>query len=339
MPVNSHFEVLLYYKYTPIDDPEKFMKDQKSLCQKLGLKGRILIAHEGINGTVEGLKENTQKYIEIMKKDPRFAGIVFKKSQGTGDAFPKLRIRVRPEIVEGDLDNLDVRPWEVTGKYLTSEELHEWFRSNREFYIVDMRNDYEQLVGYFEGSILSKMAQFRDLPKFVEKLKHLKGKQSLTLRDKTIVTVCTGGVRCEKASGFLVKNGFANVYQLKDGIVTYMEKYPNEDFKGSLYVFDNRLIMGFNREDPKREIVGKCMKCGQKSETYVNCAYDFCHLHFICCKNCLYPDKKAYCRDKCFEIKTQNKLRFKMQQKLIMWVCSNLEIANSKRTLLYRSII
>lgn len=307
------------------------MEVQRLLCQKLGLKGRIIIAEEGINGTVEGLKGNTSKYIQEMKKDSRFSDIVFKKSEGTGSAFPKLFVRVRPEIVEGDLANLDVKPWEITGKYLSSEKLHEWIRSKKEFYIVDMRNDYEQISGYFEGSILSKMSQFRDLPKFVEKLKHLKG--------KTIVTVCTGGVRCEKASGFLVKNGFSDVYQLKDGIVSYMEKYPNEDFKGSLYVFDNRLIMGFNRDDPKREIVGQCMKCGKKSENYVNCAYDFCHLHFICCSECLFDDGNAYCREKCFEIKNSQKTRYKVQQKLIMLVCKNLPIANAKRTMLYRSII
>jgi UPF0176 protein len=326
----NKFEILLYYKYTPIKDPQKLMDDQRKLCQKLGLKGRILIAEEGINGTVEGLIENTSLYIKSMHSDKRFSDVVFKRSEGTGSAFPKLRVKVRPEIVEGDLDNLDVRPWETTGKYLTSEQLHNWFETKKEFYIVDMRNDYEQMVGSFEGSVISTMTQFRDLPKFIKKLQHLKG--------KTIVTVCTGGVRCEKASGFLVKNGFADVYQLKDGIVTYMEKYPNEHFKGSLYVFDNRLIMGFNRDNPKREIIGKCLKCNVPCEDYVNCAYSFCHLHYICCQNCLYPDGNAYCDDRCLKLSQKIKGN-SLQVKTIRWICRTIPMANQKRRILYRSIM
>lgn len=283
------YEILLYYKYVEILDAEEFTAQHKQLCQELGLKGRIIIAKEGINGTVEGAVENTQKYIDALTSDPRFADIKFKRSEGTGNAFPKLSVKCRDEIVSLHLGEEDFSPTQVTGKYLSAEELHDWIHSGKEIYIVDMRNDYEHQVGHFEGSILPPMGNFRELPEVLPQLEHLK--------DKTVVTVCTGGVRCEKASGYLVKNDFNDVYQLKDGIVTYMEKYPNEDFVGQLYVFDGRVTMGFNLDDPKRKVIGKCAKCGAASEEYVNCANLNCHKHFIVCQDCRNEDGSAFCAD------------------------------------------
>jgi UPF0176 protein len=287
------YEILLYYKYTNIAEPEALKATQEELCKNLNLKGRIIIAKEGINGTVEGLQEHTQKYIDELVKDSRFSDIHFKRSVGTGKAFPKLSIKVRSEIVSAHLGADDFSPAEITGKYMSPEELHELLKSDKEFYLIDMRNDYEFKVGYFENSILAPFSNFRDLPKILPQIEHLK--------DKTIVTVCTGGVRCEKASGFLVKHGFKDVYQLYGGIVSYMEKYPNQDFKGKLYVFDDRVVMGFNTTAPEHEIVGKCEKCGATSDNYLDCAYIHCkgHRHFICCENCLEKDGKAYCTDEC----------------------------------------
>lgn len=286
--MNKH-QVLLYYKYTPLSHPEKVMKGQRLLCESLGLRGRILIAKEGINGTLEGTKESTEKYIEAMQQTKDFDDIVYKKSEGDGHCFKKLSIKVRDEIVTSEVD---VKPWITTGKYLASEELHKWFLTGKEFYIVDMRNDYEYASGYFEGSVMSGMSHFKDLKNVAKKLEDLKG--------KTIVTVCTGGVRCEKASGFLVQEGFTDVYQLKDGIQTYMEKYPNEHFKGKLYVFDNRITIGFNTDDPKHIVVGTCMLCGITGDKYVNCMNHDCHLHFICCDNCKDEGTGlAFCSDDC----------------------------------------
>lgn len=279
------YKIILFYKYINIDDPEKLIEQQRKICQKLGLKGRMIIATEGINATMEGTKRNIKKYCDAFLKDERFSGTHIKLSDGTGQAFPKLSIKVRAEIVSSGVDGLD--PSKLTGKYLTPEQLHEWIISKKQFYIVDMRNDYEQKVGFFENSILSDMENFRELPKLLPKLEHLKG--------KIIVTVCTGGVRCEKASGFLLKNKFKNVYQLYGGIVSYMEKYPSEHFKGGLYVFDNRLVIGFNLDDPKREIVGRCAKCSKPSENYINCKDDFCHRHFICCVDCVDENNKSLC--------------------------------------------
>jgi len=287
------YQILLYYKYINIDNPVELQKSQKELCEKLGLKGRIIIATEGINGTLEGTKENTEEYVKALLSDSRFGDVHMKRSVGTGSAFPKLSIKVRDEIVSAHLGENDVNPSKVTGKHLKPEELHEWYLSGKEFYIVDMRNDYEQKVGHFKDSILAPLSNFRDLPKVIPQIESLK--------NKTILTVCTGGVRCEKASGFLVKNGFTDVYQLYGGIVSYMEKYPNVDYLGKLYVFDGRIVMGFNLDDPKHTIVGKCDKCGKPSDNYIDCYNPKCNKptrHFICCKDCI-ESGKAYCSEEC----------------------------------------
>jgi len=289
------YQILLYYKYVNIKDPEALMQSQRDLCESLNLKGRIIIASEGINGTLEGLVEDTEKYIQAMIEDGRFQDTHFKRSNGNGNAFPKLSVKVRSEIVSLHLGKEDINPNEVTGKYIEPEQLHELINSGEKFYIVDMRNDYEFKVGRFENSILPHLNNFRDLPRVVEELEFLKNEK--------VVTVCTGGVRCEKASGYLVKQGFNDVSQLYGGIVSYMEKYPNKDFKGKLYVFDSRVVMGFNTDSPDHEIISQCDKCGKINDNYVDCAYLHCkgHRHFICCKDCSAEHGKPYCSNDCWE--------------------------------------
>jgi UPF0176 protein len=288
---DSKYQILLFYKYTQIDNPEAEAQKQIEICQKLNLTGRCIVAKEGINFTVEGLKDDTEKYIEILKTDPRFADIHFKKSAGNGTAFPKLSIKVREEIVSGHLGDWDINPNQITGKYLQPEELHAWIKSGKKFYIIDMRNDYEHAVGLFKDSIPAPLKNFRDLPEILPKLESLK--------DETIVTVCTGGVRCEKASGFLVQHGFKDVYQLYGGIVSYMEKYPNQDFLGKLYVFDGRVTMGFNLEDPSHVVIGTCIFCKSAAEDYYDCANIHCKnkRHFISCQSCI-NKMTGYC-EKC----------------------------------------
>jgi UPF0176 protein len=290
--MDKNWKILLFYKYVFISDPEVVAEKERKVCTELGLLGRCIIATEGINATYEGTEENIRKYMNFLEGDARFQGIHFKISEGNGDAFPKLSIKVRNEIVSLNLGTCDIDPNQVTGVHLKPEELHGWIQNKKEFYIVDMRNAYEHKVGHFEGSILPPIENFRDLPKVVEQISHLK--------NKTVLTVCTGGVRCEKASGFLITQGFADVYQLDGGIVSYMEKYPNEDFKGKLYVFDGRVTMGFYTDDVKHEVVGICDTCGDKSEKYVNCANPVCHRHFITCNNCVEKnDGKAFCAGGC----------------------------------------
>ncbi len=290
------YQILLFYKYVKIKEPKIEMERQKAVCEALGLKGRMIIAEEGINGTFEGTLENTEKYVSWIKSDKRFSDIHWKKSVGTGDAFPKLSIKVRKEIVSLHLEDKygeDIDPKKLTGIHLSPDKLRKWYETGKEFYIVDMRNDYELNVGKFENTIFPGLKNFRDLRDTVHTLNHLK--------DKPVLTVCTGGVRCEKASGFLKREGFREVYQLDGGIVSYMEKYPGIDFKGSLYVFDKRITMHFN--DPHtHEVIGVCEMCGEKSERYINCQNLNCHRHFIACEKCAPDTESLFCNDSCKEI-------------------------------------
>jgi|SRR3989344_2495946 len=278
------FTIILFYKYISIENPEELKKSQVDLATRLNLKGRVIVAKEGINATLEGTTENIDAYLKEFLVDPRFSDTHIKKSPGTGEAFPKLKVKIRPEIVTLGLEN-DFSPIEVSGKKLKPEELKRWYVEGRDFYIVDMRNDYEYNVGRFKNSIMPKLENFRDVPRVLNELECIK--------DKTILTVCTGGVRCEKASGLLVKEGFKDVYQLDGGIVTYMEKFPAQEFQGSLYVFDNRITMDFDPKD-KHIVVGKCDKCGVESERYVNCRNPECNKHFICCQNCAETNYVAF---------------------------------------------
>jgi UPF0176 protein len=298
------YQILLYYKYIKIDDPQMRRNEQREICQKLELKGRIIVSEEGINGTLEGTTENTEEYIKWMNSQDEYKDIHYKKSEGTGDAFPKLKIKARDEVVSAHLGEDDIDPNDTTGKYLEPEELHEWFESGKEFYIVDMRNDYEFKVGFFQDSILPPLSNFRDLPKIIKEIESLK--------DKTVLTVCTGGIRCEKASGFLVKKGFKDVYQLHGGIHSYMERYPNKHFKGKLYVFDGRITMGFNMDSEEHEVVGRCDKCGAVSDEYADCAYRHCTgiRHFITCNDCKDENGYSFCSEECREKAYVNETSF-----------------------------
>lgn len=287
--MDNQYTILLYYKYLPLENLEEIRDTQKKFCKEHSLKGRVIVASEGINGTLEGLDSDIRQYVDWMNSQEIFQGIHFKYSVGTGEAFPKLSVKVRNEIVAYRLGEGDIKPWETTGKYLTVEDLHQWISNGKKFFIVDMRNGFEQEVGHFENSILMDMERSENLPERLSKLDNIP-------KDEPIVTVCTGGVRCEKASGFLIKHGFTSVYQLYGGIVTYMEEYPNEDFIGALYTFDNRLVMHFGDKTEKpRKIIGKCANCGATSENFINCTDEFCHRHFIACEKCLNGNKSIYC--------------------------------------------
>ncbi len=281
------FEVIIFYKYTHVTDPVGFMRWIRRLCETIGIKGRLLVAQEGINGTVEGTRDQLDQFESAMRETPfgDFHDMWFKASPGTGTAFKKLRVKARENILNAGLEE-DIDPNHLTGKHIQPEELHEWLTQNEDVTVIDMRNDYEYAVGRFRGSIDPGMSNFRDLPTVTPKLEHLK--------DKKVLTVCTYGVRCEKASGYLLKLGFQNVYQLHGGIGTYMKKYPGEHFDGSLYVFDERMTEQFT---PNYQVVGVCVGCNHASERFGNCAWHECHKQLIICEAC--STQPVWCSEKC----------------------------------------
>jgi UPF0176 protein len=222
--------VLLYYKFVEISNPQEVADWQRALCQRLSLKGRILVGVEGINGTVAGEREAIEEYKKEVWANSYFFDLIFKESQADGNPFPKLKVKVRAEIISIHHEKVTVAE---RAPYISPDQLEKLFASDEEFYIVDTRNNYESIEGTFEGAITPNIEHFRHLSKEVDSLKSLKNKK--------IVTCCTGGIRCEKASALLRQEGFSEVYQLEGGIVSYIMKYPNSHYKGDMYVFDDRM--------------------------------------------------------------------------------------------------
>ncbi|SFE82357.1 oxygen-dependent tRNA uridine(34) hydroxylase TrhO [Alteribacillus iranensis] len=269
----KNYRVLLYYYYTPLEDPETFAADHLDYCKDLGLKGRILVATEGINGTVSGTVEQTEQYMKDMKNDPRFSDIVFKIDEAEGHAFKKMHVRHRPELVTLRLED-DIDPNEITGEYLSPKEFRDALL-REDTVVLDARNDYEYDLGHFRGAIRPDIKAFRELPEWVEENKE-------KLEGKKILTYCTGGIRCEKFSGWLKKEGFEDVAQLHGGIVTYGkdEEVKGDLWDGKCYVFDERISVPINQIE--HNVVGRDYFDGTPCERYINCAEPDCNKQIIC---------------------------------------------------------
>ncbi|MEK7530813.1 MAG: rhodanese-related sulfurtransferase [Patescibacteria group bacterium] len=277
-------QVLLYYKYVAIKEPEWLAELVHQKCEKLSLLGRIIVAAEGINGTVEGTVESTESFATWLVSLSEFSDMKIKRSESDGAAFTRLSVRVRDEIVGTHFGDA-VDPTKQTGKHIKPEELHEALIRGDDITIIDMRNSYEFKSGHFKNAVDPGMQNSRDLPNVLPKLAHLK--------DKKVLTVCTGGIRCEKMSAYLLANGFTDVSQLEGGIHTYMELYPGQDFEGTLYTFDRRHTMDFGGD---RSVVGRCDHCDTPTERYVNCMSHACKYHFLSCTACTTDDRTSSCR-------------------------------------------
>jgi UPF0176 protein len=267
------YRVLLYYLYVPIGNHEEFAVEHLAACKALELKGRILVAAEGINGTVSGTIEQTDKYMDMMKSDPRFADIVFKIDEAEGHAFKKMHVRPRNELVTLRLED-DINPNKTTGKYLSPKEFFEQMQDENTI-VLDARNDYEFDLGHFRGAIKPEITNFRELPEWVRENKEM-------FEGKKILTYCTGGIRCEKFSGWLVEEGFEDVSQLHGGIATYGKdpEVQGELWDGQMYVFDERIAVPINQKE--HVIVGRDIYSGEPCERYVNCANPECNKKILC---------------------------------------------------------
>ncbi|MEX0932133.1 MAG: rhodanese-related sulfurtransferase [Candidatus Saccharimonadales bacterium] len=267
------YSVLLYYKYVAIKDPEAFSGAQKALCEKLGLKGRILISKGGINGTVGGMQKATDAYIEAMRQDPRFTSIDFKESIGSKDVFPKLSVKVRDEIVTlGTPDDPKIKN---SGKHLNPEEFHE-FIQKEDVVVLDARNNYESAIGKFKNAVTPDIQAFKEFPKYIEQNKK-------RFKNKKVAMYCTGGIRCEKASALVKEKADADVYQLQGGIQRYGEKFPEGEWQGEMFVFDGRMKFWF-KDNPER--LGKCVNCQNPTNEFMNCAHKPCNALTLMCKEC-----------------------------------------------------
>ena len=269
-------KIVLYYKYIDIEHPKRIMKWQQKICQELQLRGRILIAHEGINGTVGGTQKNIERYIEIMRKNPLFADVDFKESPGDADCFPRLQVTVKDEVVRLGLDPQHLVA-SAGGELLDPQQAHELMNQKPDdLVILDARNTIEWKIGRFTHAITPDIDHFRELPNYIDN-------NLEQFKDKQVLMYCTGGIRCERASAYLQSKGIAKqVFQLKGGIHRYVEQYPDGFFRGKNYVFDSRIAVKVTDD-----VLSSCQICNASCDEYTNCLNALCNKHFICCSTCL----------------------------------------------------
>lgn len=268
-------KIILYYKFVPVADPETVMFWQRNLCERLSLKGRIIIAKQGINGTLGGDIKDVKMYVRDMNKHPLFKGPAYKWSDGARDDFPRLSVKVRPELVTLAPDEtFDVFK---STKGLKPKAWHKYLEDHPDVVVLDARNDYESQIGAFKGKNVVKpnIKNFRDIKSELEKLP----------KDKPILTYCTGDVRCEYLSAYMRHKGFADVYHLEGGIVKYGQQFKDDGFwEGKCYVFDKRLNVAFS--DNSQDI-GECVHCQSKTSNHVNCADVACNRLVLVCQKCV----------------------------------------------------
>jgi len=275
-------KVILYYCFTPISDPTAMRFWQQNLCETLGLKGRIIISKQGINGTLGGDMDDLKKYVHKTKLYPGFKKTEFKWSGGTGNDFPRLQVRVRDELVAfGDPNIIEVDENGVVGGgvHLRPEEVDALVAERGDDVIFfDGRNAFEAKIGKFTNAIIPNTESSRD---FVEEIES--GKYD-HIKDKPVITYCTGGIRCEILSSVMKKRGFKEVYQIKGGIVRYGKKYGDDSlWEGSLFTFDDRLAIDFS---PKAKVIGECDSCKAPTKQFYNCRTATCHELVLLCDEC-----------------------------------------------------
>jgi len=264
--MTPEFPVVLFYQYVPIADPQELAVEQRARCTALGLKGRILIATEGINGTLAGPRAAIEEYAVALRADARFATIEMKVSAGDAGTFPKLVVKVRPEIV-----TLGAGPLAADGdNHLSPAEWRRMIEEDPEVVLVDVRNRYESEAGRFEGAVACEIEHFRELPGALDRLAEYKKSK--------VLMYCTGGIRCEKASALFRREGFEQVFQLHGGIAKYQEEFGNDHWLGECFVFDQRMTV---RVDQQMVSIGRCAHSGRSTNRFVNCLHDPCHVLFL----------------------------------------------------------
>ena len=282
----KNYRVLLFYKYVEVKNPDEIVKEHLDWCLANDIKGRVFFAEEGVNGTVSATSENIEKYKSHLTSYPVFNDLWFKEDEADEHAFKKVHVRLKNEIVHSELNGTSLKNG---GKRLDPKKLKEFYDSGKDFIIVDARNHYESEIGRFKNAITPSMKSFRDWKQAVEQLKKNK--------DKTVVTYCTGGIRCEKASAYMVEQGFKDVYQLDGGIHNFINQYPDTYWEGGMFVFDERGVVEPNSKDELKHIA-KCHFCGEPTSYYINCHNTYCDKIIVSCHKCKIENDYC-CSDEC----------------------------------------
>lgn len=295
-------KVVLFYVFTPLPDPEAIRLWQRELCERLGLRGRIILSPHGINATVGGEMPAVKRYVRALRGYEPFRRADVKWSQGSGLTpepgpsgyrelldFPKLSVKVRDELVTfGVPDEVRIGPEGVIGggEHLTPQALHRLVEERGDDVVFfDGRNAYEAKVGRFEGAVVPDVRTTREF------IAQLDDGTYDALKDRPVVTYCTGGIRCEILTALMKERGFDDVYQLDGGIARYGEVYGDRGlWRGSMYVFDGRMTVDFS-DSPT--VIGRCVHCDAATSRMQNCELGSCRLQIIVCADCAAAGRDA----------------------------------------------
>lgn len=289
-------KILLYYKFSSLSDPAAVKLWQKTLADSLNLRGRILVSKQGINGTVGGEIDDLKAYIKATKQHEAFADIVFKWSDGGREDFPRMSVKTRRELVgfQNSDEEFDVDRDGVIGGgvHLSPKQVHELVEQyGNDVVFFDGRNAHEAAIGKFKNAVVPNTNTSRDF------IAELESDKYDDLKNKKIITYCTGGIRCEVISAMMKKRGFNDVYQIDGGIVKYGEAYGDDGlWEGSLRVFDNRMTVDFSDH---AKVIGECVHCAEPTNNFENCAYAQCNDLVLICLNCKQDADKLFHTDAC----------------------------------------
>ena len=291
-------KILLYYKFTPIKDPDAIRLWQKALTDSLNLRGRILISPQGLNGTVGGDMADLKTYIKTTKELPGFKDVVFKWSDGGREDFPRMSVKTRRELVgfQNSDQEFDVDENGVVGGgiHLKPKQLHELVEQfGDDVIFFDGRNAHEAAIGKFKNAVVPNTNTSRDF------INELESDKFDDIKNKKVVTYCTGGIRCEVISAMMKKRGFTDVYQMDGGIVKYGEEFGDDGlWEGSLRVFDDRMTIDFSDH---AAVIGECSHCKKATNNYENCAFANCNDLVLICKDCKENPELLYHTEACRE--------------------------------------
>lgn len=290
----NKYKVISFYKYVDVENPESLAKEHLDWCLVNGVKGKVYLAKEGISGSVFGDDEVTSKYKNYLRSYKIFEDVWFKETPTDLIAFNKMHVRLKTEIVNSGLHDTKL---EHTAPKLTPEQLLKFYEDKKDFVIIDARNWYESKIGKFKNAITPQITHFREWPKVVESLSEYK--------DKTIITYCTGGIRCEKASAYLREQGFKDVYQIDGGILNYIQQFPDTYWEGGMFVFDDRRVFEPNTKE-ELKYTANCHFCGKPTSYHINCHNIDCDKIIVCCHDCKIENEYC-CSDECRSSKNKRK--------------------------------
>lgn len=224
---------LAFYRFVDIAEPPSLAEELLAVCRSHELLGTVILAEEGINGMIAGVAPHADALVEWLRSDERFASMPVKRSTSKDIPFRRLNVKVKPEIVT--MRTPGVTPGRRTAPHLAPETFRQWLRGDEEIILIDTRNDFEVQMGTFRGAINPHTTSFSEFPDWVERHRD-------ELHDRKVVMFCTGGIRCEKATSWMIDEGFSDVFQLDGGVLNYFAAVDDadRDWEGELFVFDER---------------------------------------------------------------------------------------------------